>query len=249
MRNNINNALYHFTTFESAVKIVSSQKLLFGRACRKNDIAEVYKEIIGNMDNDAIQKALGEYQYLSFITNSESGKGFEQDALWGYYAEKGLGVCLAFDREKLVELFSFLYPNIGWHDSISYNPNCTNAHFIDCNEGDDVHSLISNKIKELFFEKSIDWKHESEYRLLVKSPKEASIDITDNLLGVIICDHCSKKDKLSITDTIQYKVFSKLIGVDKLYHYHHCFGNKELYNHNDSDIIYPIWGKDITLDV
>ena len=248
MRNNINNALYHFTTFESAVKIVSSQKLLFSRACRKNDIAEVYKEIIGNMDNDAIQKALEEYQYLSFITNSESGKGFEQDALWGYYAEKGFGVCLAFDRVKLVGLFSSIYPNMGWHDNISYNPNCTNAHFIDCNEGDDAHQLIASKRKELFFEKSIDWKHESEYRLLIKSPKEESIDITDSLLGVIICDHCSKKDKLSITDTIQYKVFSKLVGVNKLYHYHHCFGNKELYNHDDTDIIYPVWGKEITLD-
>ena len=59
-------------TFEAAVKIVSSNKLLFSRASRKNDIAEVYKEIVGNTDNDAIQKALEEYQYLSFVTNSES---------------------------------------------------------------------------------------------------------------------------------------------------------------------------------
>lgn len=248
MKHHIENALYHFTTFESAVKIVSSNKLLFSRAYRKNDIAEVYKEIIGNVDYDVAQKALEEYQYLSFITDSESGKGFEQDALWGYYAEKGKGVCLAFDKSKLIELFSSLYPNMEWHDYISYNQNCTNAHFIDCNEGDDTHALIAKNIKELFFEKSIDWKHESEYRLLVKSPKEESINIADSLLGVIICDHCSKKDKLSITDTIQYKVFSKLVGIDKLYHYHHCFGNKELYNHNDTESIYPIWEKNITLD-
>lgn len=245
MKHHIENALYHFTTFEAAVKIVSSNKLLFGKAYRKNDIAEVYKEIYGNIDDNVAQSALKEYQYISFTQNGRLGKGFEIDALWGYYAEKGVGICLAFDRKTLIEQFKKQFRGNGWRSNICYNKHCTNACFIECDKNDNVHRLIYQNRQKLFFEKSVEWRHESEYRLLVKSANEESLDIHNSLKGIIICDHCSKKDKLSITDTIQYKVFSKLVGIDKLYHYHHCFGNKELYNHNDTELIYPILGKHI----
>lgn len=248
MKHDIKNTLYHFTTFESAVKILASNELLFGRASRKNDIAEVHKEIISNKNSCECQEVLKEYQYLSFTQNSKTNKGFEIDALWGHYAEKGNGVCLAFDKLNLIEQFCKQFPRSRWRGNIKYRKNHSNASFLNCEEDDNIYSLIKTNRQELFFEKSMDWKYECEYRLLVKSVNDKKLDIRDCLKGVIIHNSCTTKD-VSITDTIQYKVFSKLVRLDKLFHYHQCFGNKELYNYNDTELIYPIIGKDYELDI
>ena len=86
--------LFHYTKFESALRIIASESLKFGNFKNLNDIAEAYKEVFGMADDSVIYKVLAEYQSISLTSDNPSKRGYSIDPLWGYYAQKGNGVCL-----------------------------------------------------------------------------------------------------------------------------------------------------------
>lgn len=88
------NILFHYTRLESALKIITSNTLLFGNFETMNDISEVRREIF----DEKLEKEICLYKSISFTTDQNDPRGFAVDSLWGYYAEKGNGVCLAFDK-------------------------------------------------------------------------------------------------------------------------------------------------------
>ena len=112
IRNRFNNTerLYHYTTFNNALKILQSHTLLFGRLKDMNDINELYRPLAffyhsrhDNRNNDDIHKKMKEdfykYQQIS-LTMDGSRMGFDIPAMWGHYAQNGNGVCLVFDKNK-----------------------------------------------------------------------------------------------------------------------------------------------------
>ena len=96
------NLLFHYTKFESALKIITTKRLLFGDFSKMNDISESCREVF----NELAEEELKKYQSLSFTIDKKGKRAFEIDSLWGYYAEKGNGVCLAFDKKKIFNLFA-----------------------------------------------------------------------------------------------------------------------------------------------
>ena len=71
--------LYHYTSFDSAIKIIETKNVRFGRLENMNDINETYREIfykegctIAYMD---VKKALQEYQQVSFTMDKASSPG------------------------------------------------------------------------------------------------------------------------------------------------------------------------------
>lgn len=90
--------LFHYTSFLSALKIILSEKLLFGDFKGMNDISESRREVF---DDVAIVE-LNRYKSISFTKDKREKRGFEIDSLWGYYSEKGKGVCLVFNKAKLI---------------------------------------------------------------------------------------------------------------------------------------------------
>ena len=95
------NHLFHYTKFESALKIIASGSLKFGDFKNMNDIAEAYREVFGMAEDAIINKVLAEYQLICLTQDRPSRRGFSIDSLWGHYAEKGNGVCLVFDKKIL----------------------------------------------------------------------------------------------------------------------------------------------------
>lgn len=86
------NHLFHYTTFLSAIKIIASKNILFGDFKNMNDISESRREVF----NEIAIVELCKYKSLSFTFDNSYKRGFEIGSLWGYYAEKGNGVCLVF---------------------------------------------------------------------------------------------------------------------------------------------------------
>ena len=106
--------LYHFTSFDTALKIIESNRLRFGRLSNMNDIHEVAKNMFVDTNGRPIDKfpsdvlnalydEVYKYRQISLtIDDKEDDKyGFDLHQMWGLYADKGEGVCFVFDKKEL----------------------------------------------------------------------------------------------------------------------------------------------------
>ena len=171
--------LYHFTSFDTALKIVESNRLRFGRLNNMNDIHENDKIVFVDANNHPIDKfpsdvldtlydEIYKYRQISLTADGKEGDkdGFDLHQMWGLYANKGEGVCLVFDKKELEKGFG----SAVLHDRVSYD-KAVESYFISLSNNP---NCVANEIKEhvdkLFFHKRIEWEHEQEYRLLHRCP-------------------------------------------------------------------------------
>lgn len=160
--------LYHYTSFESAVKIIASKRILFSNMDSVNDINEKNGPIVLNVSGDdaerKIVKILSGYKQISFTDDNapEKGKrgrrGYDIPAMWGHYAEKGKGVCLVFDKQLLinyVESRTTLYSN-----KVKYYNPLHPEDFLYSKYYGSIENYIFNSKDTLFFHKSKDWEYE-----------------------------------------------------------------------------------------
>lgn len=238
------NHLFHYTSLEAANKIIASNTLLFGSFKHTNDIAEKSINILCNVNDDKygdIEKYLANYQFISFTTDDKSHRGFAIDSLWGYYANKGNGVCLVFDKTKLTETFNKL-PSRVKADEIKYISNFSNLYPCDGESVDEIKKHIHEHIDDLCYTKSTDWQNEHEYRLLAYDTNAPiKLSIHDSLIAIIIHSENMK-------ESIEFKILSKLYTPNKVLSYGHNFGNKELKDINNH-ILWPIMDTDYNLDL
>lgn len=204
-----------------------------------NDISESRREIF---DEAAIAE-LNKYKSLSFTLDKCGKRGFEIDSLWGYYAEKGNGACLVFNKEKLKSQFRLIdgFKRCG---KIRYIKNFSNAFFFQ--EGDiAVQKQIEKNYKEIFFTKSKDWCNENEYRLLIRSDFDYKtlLHFEDALVAIIICMPLEK----NIKNSCEYKILRDITTLPIL-HYQTRLGDKIL-TEIDGPILWPLLGVDMHVDV
>ena len=120
--------VFHFTKFESALRIIATQSLKFGRFENMNDIAEVKRDVYGMITADTISKELSNYQSISLtLDKSPSHRGFYIDPLWGHYAQGGNGVCFVFDKDKLSQMIIEQFGEKAKIAPIKYLSNFSNA--------------------------------------------------------------------------------------------------------------------------
>ena len=107
--------LYHFTSFDSACKIIKSGKLRFSKAWRLNDLIESDRVVGERTISERLlvnrpyllnaEAEMRKYQQISFAQDRECNGmeylGFDLHSMWGLYADKGYGVCLVLDKDKL----------------------------------------------------------------------------------------------------------------------------------------------------
>lgn len=174
--------LYHFTSFDTAKKIMESNSLRFGRLTNMNDIHENDKIVfvdtsynyIENFSSEVLNALYDElYKYrqisLTIDSNSNDKKGFDLHQMWGLYADKGNGVCLVFDKKELEKSLNMCDV---YHREVCYNDTEQLDSFIVSNSKDpkEVVTEIGNHISNIFFHKRLEWEHEQEYRLLKRCP-------------------------------------------------------------------------------
>ena len=178
--------LYHYTKFDSAKTIIESNSLKFGRLDNMNDVYEAYKQVSdeslnADIDIKQIHEALLSYMQLSF-TQDGIYKGYEISAMWGHYAEKGKGVCLVFDKKKLIKIL----PDGLHHNKVDYQIDFKGDITIDSNN---LSESIGQNMNKFFFTKSKDWEYEQEYRVVRKVDDINSnvfLPLNDRLIAVIL---------------------------------------------------------------
>ncbi len=169
--------LYHFTSFDSFVKIWLSQELLFTDVRKVNDLIE--QTIQWNIINPqqipllpAIDEGRCMYKQISLTMDyGNNFKGCMSSLMWGHYADKTNGVCIELDFDKLQLTNDCLHAPIVYVNNVSTTidvpPNLRTRNDVD-------QWLITNQSR-LFFTKQNSWKGENEYRIVSNSKRALSI--------------------------------------------------------------------------
>ena len=239
------NHVFHYTKFESALKIIATGTLKFGSFENMNDIAEVKRDVYGAIPTETILKELANYQSISLTLDNASLRGFSIDSLWGHYAQNGNGVCLVFDKTRLEQNLSSQYKGKAMIAPISYLDDFSNAIFADGDHLKAVRHYIKKNIKDIFFTKSKDWAYEQELRI-IKNKSESEEDFhygEGALLAVILC--LPKVDCYKTAP--EFIVLKSLLPNTPILHYTTSLGNKELLNEDDEQTC-NILGVDLKLD-
>ena len=171
--------LYHFTSFDTALKIIESNHLRYGRLNNMNDIHENDKIVLVDANNhptdkfpsdvlDELYDEIYKYRQISLTADDKEGDkdGFDLHQMWGLYADKGEGVCLIFDKKELEKGFG----SAALHDRVSYDKTVDSYYISLSNTADKVSVEIREHANEIFFHKRREWEHEQEYRLLRRCP-------------------------------------------------------------------------------
>ncbi len=141
---------------------------------------------------------------LSFSSDNEdlamddnSRNGYAHSRMWAQYAENHTGVCLLFFKKRLIETArsALSASAILWDGPVSYvNKSATHEnndpYTIHYSAYDSVDAHIRKYYKQLLLEKRLDWKDESEYRIVLYSSERTGdyffIPIKDVICGVIV---------------------------------------------------------------
>ena len=140
--------LFHYTKYDTALKILNSKKLLLGSLSSSNDIAE--------------SMYIGEYRYVCFVGADYKEEGATKPTMWANYGGLNEGCCLCINTNSFMFTNSLNSENIfciEYHHRKWFNDNRINA-------GDDI--LLKHKL--------IDWSIEKEVRAISKDINCFSID-------------------------------------------------------------------------
>ena len=226
-----NQYLFHYTSYASALGILLSQQMRMGSLKNMNDPLEFqdhHKDSLvfnGNPSNEELALIMRRFKdsvterekavrFASFSMDLSKGsqgeyynnlsKGWARSRMWAQYADNHKGVCLVFDKKKLVEDFenSFKSEMCETHcRKVEYTNNLDSLKETLSQPCDSF--LTLDKIQFLFL-KCEDFKDEQEFRLLLINKKLkdeneiVSFSIANSICGVIPGTKFPKENELAL---------------------------------------------------
>lgn len=179
--------LYHYTSFNSFVRIWLTQTLKFGVVTDMNDMFEhnVSSQCHTLDEVNLLDKYIKEkkkYKQISLTMDYDSfTQGCMSQMMWGVYGDKGNGVCIEFDYAKLIK-----HIKKGMlHNAIEYKTTLPEPPVITEGAASDWDSFFKQKQKELFFTKHDYWSKENEYRIVSKK-KDGYLKIDGAITAIYI---------------------------------------------------------------
>ena len=195
--------LYHYTSFESAVKILSTGKLLYSDLKKQNDFNEshrpCYEEYTWSLSNlqeeeeneEKLSEVLQHFQQISLVMDKKRRLGFDIPAMWTHYAQRGNGICLVFNKNMLEEqLMPGRQNEILDFGKIKYKQKYDPSIILPSTDDIDKRvDYVFRRRGKIFFQKSSDWSYEQEFRIIRKKSSQAEgLNISDALTAVILCN-------------------------------------------------------------
>lgn len=230
---NTTNYIYHYTSVDTLIKYILPQKTLrFSKLDSTNDPEEAKYHLLQYQDDlnlgpDFFSKNLNKILEISetlirdikLICFSQddnfndvgsgafSNKGYARPRMWAQYAENHKGVCLVFDKQKILNSFDSSFNTIThFSGDVSYEPfikllskeeNYFAQIGLTSNLRDkSIDEIVNQRIEKFhnfyFFSKHKDWQTEKEFRLVIKDKAntESFLKI-DGALEYIILGHHS----------------------------------------------------------
>jgi Protein of unknown function (DUF2971) len=226
--NNLNKTdefIFHYTKTQIAIEnIIPSMKLKFSSFTFANDPLEFmglqasFSEMIGGSDpemyikhREKVVNILKDIKFSSFCIDDipvRSGffhKGYARSRMWAQYSDKHSGVCLIFDKYKLLnsvnkktekmEITKTFNGNVRYVDFGDTGRKITDL-FDDFDINISVIDILIKK-EDLYLTKDIEFKDEQEFRIGIYNPspsfKEKShiyVPINNALIGIVLGVNC-----------------------------------------------------------
>ena len=207
--------LYHYTKFDTAIKILEAHSLRFGRLCNMNDIHEndklSYVDTTGTPINslpsdvlDIINCEMAKYRQISLTSDNDKldKLGFDLHQMWGLYADNGKGVCLVFDKDILCNnLDKYII-----HRTVSYDKKVESFYIANANDSRNIQINIQRQAEIIFFQKRKEWEHEQEYRYIKRCPnlkKEEYLDYGKALKYIILNSAIEDVDVITFKEMVK----------------------------------------------
>jgi hypothetical protein len=128
-------------------------------------------------------------------------KGFSRSRMWSQYGEDHKGVCLIFNREKMIETITKNYKDV-FAQEIFYNDDLSESFDATKITGEVLEKSepiewVNKHIAKYLFLKFEDYKNEHEYRIAVHyaQNEDLFIDFNDEIEGVILGQEITPKHK------------------------------------------------------
>ena len=196
--------LYHYTSFDSFVKIWLNQNLKFSPLSVVNDIQEVdFKTAVINSDRldlcDRLNQHRLSYKQISFTMDYDSAlKGCMSPMMWGLYADKRKGVCIELEYDKIK------FPQDTLKDIVTYQKFVKWQNIVDerIETEQGLNAYVKKHQKRLFFTKQKSWEGENEYRVL---SREDFLDIRGAITTVYLTS-CWSQECLFVEKLVGDKV-------------------------------------------
>lgn len=217
-------ALFHYTNFDSFLKIIETMTLKSSPLAKMNDLNEASVEFVDWNRNfllllKAEKHIKNDCSVICFTRNYMSEGicqlGGNHPAMWAHYADDSKGVCIVLDEKTLMEnnkdLLSEYFHKI---EEVCYCHNCSPDDSIVEDEYSNVSDFLQKNYQELFFKKYVDWSYEKETRLLIEAP-ELFLNIKGAIKYIILGGRMKNDNEkvrkileLMITpETLAYKYF------------------------------------------
>ena len=153
--------------------------------------------------------------------------------MWAHYAQTGYGVCLAFDKQKLLKRAQSTYWKPG---QVTYS-DTHDAHII---IPQDILEYFEQKSQSLLFTKTTDWQYEQEFRILCRKETEGeqkALSFDNALLAIILNRGRNIQPGNSVMESCEYKALKQLSSNVPIVELGHFLGEtnlseqgKELFN-------------------
>ena len=212
--------LYHYTNYSIAIEnILNENTILFNRVNRTNDPLEFENFIhiaswsnekeksvmfdlleIGKTCNDivknkfkiccfCIDKDIEDFNDYTSYTN----KGYCRSRMWSQYGNGHKGVCLIFNKDRLLEIIKNNFKNVfagevHYKNNLSYLLDVTDIDY-DIDRKMKPFERVIKYINEYLFHKFADYKSEQEFRIALHSDDNNDsilIDFENSLEGIIL---------------------------------------------------------------
>lgn len=169
------------------------------------------------------------------VLNRDASRGWGHLSLWAHYGTGHTGVCLRFDRARLIKAFQEQTDPaaLRFHGPVRYvSTQGVGPHGLDIGQirefGVDVAALAYAEANQesLFFRKYRDWENEAEYRLVLldQSLLPAHIDIRGALSGVVLGDAFPEGRHAALRETLKAYPDVEVQQLRFQNRYLHCFG-------------------------
>jgi len=214
-------SIYHYTKLATALeKILTTGKLKITRCQLTNDPREyqawnpltsvpknqtnfnpqVFNELkIESFRKFKILKNNSKLVCLSQNLNNRKAPvpAFIKYRMWSQYADDHKGIAIIFSKKALCSAIKLKFGKFVFSGNVIYKNN----HFFDIefngdrlNEEGYIKEFFVKQRQEIFFKKHVDYRDESEYRIIVIDEKSEDffIDIKKCIIGIILGDRFPK---------------------------------------------------------
>ena len=242
--------LYHFTDVGAACCIIESRQLRFGKMYQMNDLIESNRIVFGRIVKDELserelyaEEEMNRYQQVSFTQDHEREGvdylGFDLHTMWGLYADKGYGVCLVFDKNRL------RLQEGDCSNDVKYRNFIPEYYDFLSKTKKGIQTEIWRRREELFFYKRKEWEYEQEFRVIRRAENEDDdeyLDVSNALSFVIICKDESVEKGESMWDGITCYILQHLKRRVPVLVYEYDVDWYTLYSDSTGD---PIWAEQL----